>query len=257
MENSTTIVFQTTFTGRGKYNGFRGQEWYSHRAEIFKKYTARSLAKQTDKDFLWWLCFRPEEKDNPTTNKIEKSLKETGLNYIMTFDGQIMYDDRNEENNKTLLKRTKRSLREIENKLGLSEYVYEVHLDSDDMMNKEFVETIKEKPFKWRGALFVKQGFVYTPDDRLAHWHNPRSSNNYTIMYPKSIYLDADKRYEYQNGFQSHEQVPDKFNAVELPSGMFCTLIHGNNISTLWKHPFMGEEIFYDNHKSFILKDFL
>jgi hypothetical protein len=249
-----TIVFQTTFTGRGKFDGFRGQQWYSHRAEIFKEYTVECLKNQTDKDFIWWLCFRPQEKENPVTNKIINTLDKSKLNYVITFDGQIMYDDRAEENNKTLIERTKLSLKSIPIK---TDYIYEVHFDSDDMVHRKFVETIKDKPFKERGALFMRDGYVYDPAGKMAKWYNPKAQQNYVIMYPKDIYLDAEKRYEYQNGFKSHEDIPDKFNAEELPVGMYCSLIHGLNISTIWNHPFMGEEIYYQDEVEFVLKQFI
>jgi len=248
-----TLVFQTTFTGRGKFDGFRGQEWYDHRSEIFEKYTVQNLKSQTDKDFLWWLCFRPQEKENPITDKIRKVLDKSGLNYIMTFDGQIMYDDRAEERNSDLIERTEKSLKHI--KVD-TEYVYETHLDSDDMVHKKFVETVRAKPFKNRGALFMKDGYAYDCKDKMAKWNNPKAQQNYTIMYPRDIYLDAKARYEYQNGFKSHEDIPDKFDAEELPSGMYCSIIHGTNISTIWNHPFMGEEIYYDDEKESILKEF-
>ena len=251
-----TVIFQTTFTGRGKFDGFRGQPWYAHRAGIFEKYTVQNLINQTDKDFIWWLCFRPQEKDNPVTNRIRKALNESGIDYVMTFNGQIMYDDRAEEKNKDLVERTTKSLKEIAPKIN-TDYVYEVHFDSDDMVHKRFVEVIKDKPFKERGALFMKDGFVFTPDERVAKWYNPKAQQNYTIMYPKEIYLDAKKKYEYQNGFKSHEEIPDKFNAEELPTGMFCSMIHGTNISTVWSHPFRGEEYYYDDEKLFIINQFI
>lgn len=241
-------IFYTTVTGRGKFDGFRGQEWYDYRLEIFKNYTLKSLLSQTDKDFTLWMSFRPQEIDNPTTEKIEKAIREAGINYVLTFDGMIMYDDRSDRNS-NLIERTANSLLLLE---PIEEdYVYETHFDSDDMVSKNFVKLVKSYPFKERGALYMKDGYVLNTDGRVAEWHNPTSQQNYTIMYPRKIYLDPFDRYKYQNGLHTHEEIPSKFNAEELPKGMYCSVIHGKNISTIWGHPFMGKEV----DKS-ILKEF-
>ena len=232
-------IFYTTMTGRGLYEGFRGQDWYDYRLGIFKNYTLKSLIGQTDKDFTLWMSFRPQEIDNPTTKKFEEAINDSGINYVLTFDGMIMYDDRSNRNI-DLVERTKKSLKLLEP--ITEEYIYETHFDSDDTVSNNFVEVVKSYPFKGRGALYMKDGYVYNTDGRIAKWHNPYSQQNYTIMYPRDIYLDAEKRYEYQNGLHSHEEIPKKFNAEELPKGMYCTVVHGKNISTVWDHPYRGKE---------------
>jgi len=58
-------IYQCPFTGKTPHgDGFSGQEWYEQRAELFIKYTLRSLMAQTEKDFLLWVTFRPQEKKN-------------------------------------------------------------------------------------------------------------------------------------------------------------------------------------------------
>ena len=73
---------------------FRGQEWYKHRIEIFKKYTFNSLTNQTHRGFVLWLSFRPEEKNNPLTLELEKYLQEQGIFAVMTFGGLPYWDDK-------------------------------------------------------------------------------------------------------------------------------------------------------------------
>lgn len=46
------------FTGVGIFGGFRGQEWFAKRIEIFKQYTLKSLLNQTNKNFDCWISFR-------------------------------------------------------------------------------------------------------------------------------------------------------------------------------------------------------
>lgn len=249
-------IFYCCFTGKGLYQGFRGQKWYDFRADIFEKYTLKSLMNQINKDFGVWISFRPEEKDNPTTKKIREALEKSWLNYVMTFNGIMMTDDRGVEHNEDLEERLAKSLPEIERLIGNAEYVYETNLDSDDTLHKSFSEIVQKKEFKPGGALYMKNGFAYNINDRLVDWHNPESNQNYTIMFPKEFYLDANKRLMYLHGLKTHEEVPIRFDSEQLPDGLYCSIIHGTNISTVWNHPYIGKEYYYADEKEFILKEF-
>jgi len=249
-------IFYIPFTGKGLYQGFRGQAWYDLREEIFKKYTLQSLMNQTNKEFGIWLSFRPEEKNNPTTKKILNALDKSWLNYVATFNGIMMTDDRGVEHNEDLEERLSKSLPEVEKLLGGVEYIYETNLDSDDTLHKTFSEIVQKKEYQAGGALYMKKGFAYNIKDRLVEWNNPVSNQNYTIMFPRDFYLDANKRLMYLHGLKTHEEVPLRFNSEQMPDGLYCSVIHGTNISTVWNHPFMGKEIFYEDEKQFILKEF-
>lgn len=249
---SIKVILTTPFTGKRTETGWKGQEWYDHRAEIFIKYTLLSLKNQTDKNFLFWVCFRPEEKTNPTTKKILEALDKSHIDYRATFHGINFTDDKVPERNKDLPKRLDNMLMEI------PKYecpIYETMLDSDDTLHKDFVKNIKEIPSEFKGAIILKEGYIYSTKDRLAKWHNPTSNQNYTIMFPKDIYYDPQKRLEYLDGLKTHEEVPVKFKCVELKD-MYCSITHGQNMSTEMGHPFQGEEIFNEETKNLILKNY-
>lgn len=251
----TKIIFSIPFTGKTPHgDGFTSQIWYEFRAGIFKEYTLKSLINQTDKDFLLWLQFRPQEIDNKTTQNIRNSLNKSKIEYVMTFNGPIMMEDKATWHNKNLIERASKSLKELEP--IKEDYVIEVGLDSDDMVHKKFIELLKDSVPKKHGAYYMKRGFVYSIDGKLADWINPESMSIYAITYPTKIFLDAEKHFEHQRGFNTHEQIPKLFDAELLPDGMFCSTIHGTNISTVWGHPFMGKEYFYDDEIQSILKDF-
>lgn|SRR3990167_1180151 len=249
-------IFYTPFTGKGLYGGFRGQDWYRLRTEIFEKYTLKSLMAQTSKDFLLWVSFRPEEIFNPVTKKIANAITKSKLQNIMSFNGIMMTDDKVIESNNTLKERLEAVLPNVKKAVGDADYIYETNLDSDDMVHTDFSKLVQGEKFRDKGALYCKKGFAYNIQDRLAHWLNPESNQNYTIMFPQEDYFNAEKRIDYLNNLSSHEQVPKKFDAKQMPDGMYCTVIHGTNISTIWNHPFMGEEIPYEDEKQAILKEF-
>lgn len=250
------IIFSIPFTGKTPYgNGFSGQDWYDYRANIFKDYTLKSLMNQTDKDFIIWAHFRPEEEANPTTKIIENALEESGLDYILTFNGPIIMEDRATWHNVDLIERAEKSLKKLEP--IEDEWVVEISLDSDDMVFNRLVEIIKTKEMRTRGAFFMKRGFMYDSENkRMASWNNPFSMSVYAITYPTNIFLDAKKHFIYQRGFNSHEQIPKLFNAEQLPDGMYCVLTHGKNISTVWEHEYREQEFYYEDEVNNILKDF-
>jgi len=206
-------IITVPFTGKRTVEGWRGQEWYDHRYKIFTKYTLNSLKNQTDKDFFLWICFRPEEKHNPTTHKLRTELDEAKLDYLMTFDGINFTDDK-------------------------------------------VPERIKQIPFKEKGAIILKEGYIYSTNDRLAKWYNPTSNQNYTIMFPNKTYYNPKKRLDYLDGLKTHEEVPEKFDCVELKD-MYCSITHGNNMSTEWGHPFQREEIYNESIKNELLKNYV
>lgn len=250
-------IFNTAFTGKTPHgDGFTSQEWYDKRADLFIKYTLESLKKQSNKEFLLWLTFRPQELLNPTTKKIAKALTASGIANIMSFNGTMFTEDKAVWHNVDLKERLEVCLPTLKEFVGDADWVYETNLDSDDTVHKDFVKTVQSYKPKKKGALYMTRGFVYNTQGRVADWLNPVSQQNYTIMFPTKLYFDAEQRLEYLDGFNTHEQIPEKFKAEKLPDGLFCSIIHGGNISTVWSHPFRGNEYFYEDEKQGIIKDF-
>jgi hypothetical protein len=255
---NTKVIFSIPFTGKMPFKdvdgdeGFKSQHWFCHRSDIFEDYTLKSLANQTDKDFLVWLQFRPKEKTNPVLKKIKRVMRESGLNFICTFNGVILREDKAHWHNEDLLERAEKSL----SQLGeiKEDSVIEVGLDSDDMVISNFVEYIKKE--EEAEAYYMRGGYVYSTDGRLSEWYNPESMSIYAIRYSTEVFLNAKKHFEYQKGFSSHEQIPRIFKAKQLPDGMYCATTHGQNISTVWEHPFREQEIYSETQKKQILRQF-
>ena len=109
---------------------------------------------QTNKDFFLWLTFRSKEMDNPVTDKIFSILKDSGINYLMTFNGTMFTEDRATWHNEDLPERLKNTLDFLKERIGESDYIYETNLDSDDMIHKDFSKEIIRTKFKNKGALY-------------------------------------------------------------------------------------------------------
>ena len=243
------------FTGLG-IQEFRGDSWYEYRANIFKKYVLKSLANQTEKNFILWVSFRPEEKTNPITDRIERDIKDTGLKYILTFDVIMMWDDRGTWHNKDLAERMVKSLKEIQEKVGKADWVYKTDLGSDDMLSEEAIKEIQQQEPSLKKALYYLNGYVLDMENiRLAEWNRNTACSKYTIIYPYETFFDAEKHLEYIKGLESHEFITKIFEAVRLPDKRYMAGVHLGNISTTWENQMRGKQ-FNDLEKPEIFKKF-
>lgn len=194
-------IIYTPFTGVGLHGGFRGDEWYSHRIEIFKKYTMKSMMNQSNKDFVHWFSFRRDEMHNPLTEKFFDYLISYKYPCIFTFDGLMYWDDkftkytfktalRNllmmlwdcwsykefkssgelimetwEDKNKSLPDRLTNSIRTLRDVLiqdvFRNRWVYLTRIDSDDMFHKDAIKLIQNQSPTSQEALIFNSGYIY------------------------------------------------------------------------------------------------
>lgn len=254
-----THLIYIPFTGVGTNMTF-SEEWLKDRIEIFKNYTLKSLLNQTNLNYYIWLSFRPEEKNNP----LIKELKDLGL--IITFDGLMYFDDKNEKANESLKERLQLSLNSFS--LGKSDFIYLTRIDSDDMFHKDAVQLIQNQEYKHEvykdnivpfKALTLQLGYVYNKDtNEVAEWNPLTNPPFHTIIFPREVFFDAQKHIDGYEGFKSHEDIarlPHKvlWRGDNRTDRLYMVLTHNPkmHISTTWEHPFKGK-----NLSNQVLKDF-
>lgn len=282
-------IVAVPMTGVGLFGGFRNDEWFKYRIEIFKKYTLQSLKNQTNKAFMLWLTFRPQEENHPLVKELTEYLEEQRIPTLMTFNGMMWWDDKfskslkasiwnigrivrqcwREKNfaplipnvleaflgrkNKTLVYRLEKSLYELRKVTSLldANYVYLTRIDSDDMFHKDALNEIqKVQPFE--GALVYKNGYIYNSlTNQLAEWNPKTNPPFHTVIFLGSKFFNPVAHLQFYRDFKSHEDVTRVFKTKELKDGRYCVLIHGKHISTTWEHPFKGEEKDLSNLKDF------
>lgn len=269
-------IIMTPFSGVGLHGGFRGEKWFKHRIDIFKKYTLQSLAHQTNKEFIHWISFRSEEREHPLVKELAKYLKTIkGYNFIFTFNGLMYWDDkfnnynfkvriRNllmmlwdcyiyrefknpikllkntwEDKNKTLLSRITVSLDELRSSIGMDyEWVYLTRIDSDDMFNINVVNLIQSQTPEENKALVFDKGYIYNHiTGQLGEWNPPTNPPFHTIIFPASTFFNPEKYLEYYKDFKSHEDITRVFNCMTLDMYKYCVSFHGKHISTAWESP--------------------
>lgn len=246
-EDLLHIVY-TPFTGMGynTFGGSRGDTWLKDRIKIFKEYTLRSLEAQRCEDFLHWLAFREEDATNARIEQLRQELDDKRYNYVLTFTGMPMWDDRG-DNQYDLWRRLRGALpivfKNVRNKP--KKYVYETRLDSDDMYDIDAIDIIQKQPYKENGAIGFKQGYVFDmATAKFGEWNPKTTPPFYTIMFPWNDFFDPFAHaMRYCARFKSHEEVSKNFDFTELKGRHYCVGIHHQNLGTLWNHPFRGANI--------------
>lgn len=264
------------FTGVGLHGGFRGDDWFRHRIQVFKDYTLKSLANQSNKDFMVWCCFRAEEETNPLVEEIRDAIEATGLNYVFTFNGIPYIDDKFsnytlktklknllqmvwdgyyhkrlrplreiwrhtwEDKNKTLSARLASTLADLKELVGDKyDWVYVTQLDSDDMLHQDAVDLIQSHTPDYKKALVMDKGYMYNVvTGQLGEWLPPTCPPFSTVIFPGSVFFNAQRYLEYYGSFRTHEDIPHAFNAETLDMYKYCVTVHGkHHISTSWDVP--------------------
>lgn len=270
----------------GLFRGFRGQEWFAKRIEIFKQYTLRSLLNQTSKNFVTWITFRPQERNNPLVKELEVYLDALNFPFIFTFDGLMYADDKFfprfrdripfikrtlrgfwrakrfdwfalydicRDKNASLKKRLTSSLDVLRPIFRRTDFVYLTRIDSDDIFHKDVVKLIQQiKP--QHKAITIRKGYIYNRITReLSEWNPTTNPPFHTIIFPYEVFFDAEKYLEYMGGYRTHEDVTKLYDYIKLKGHLYCVLTHSWNISTNYSHRFRGGII---KNKVKILKDF-
>ena len=270
MEHKEKVVhfLYIPFTGLGLYNGFRGNRWLKNRIQIFKQFVIPSLLNQTSKDFVVWCSWRYEEKKNPLVKRFIEEIKLESLQFVHTFNGVCFWDDKYPDRvaRERLLTNLHGSLIDLIDVLGDAKYVLMSIQPSDDCYKGDFVAGIKnvfEQNKDLQAAGFNK-GYICNYATKEVKEYNPKTNPPfYTIKFPREIFIDPIKHAEYTSlkhdvgkykqgtPLPSHEYVKDCLKYGSISERGFMVGVHGENISTVFNHPYAGEEV-----ESSILKDF-
>lgn len=273
--NSAHLI-RIAFTGVGLHAGFRGDEWYAHRIEIFKNYTLKSLANQSNKNFAIWCTFRAEERSNPLTETIREAIEATGIPYVFTFHGLPYFDDKFsnytlktklknllqmlwdsyhhgrkrslremwlhtwEDKNKTLPARLEKTLETLKIEMGTDyQWVYVTQIDSDDMFHKDAVDLIQSHEPAYKKALVMDKGYMYNVvTGQLGEWLPPTCPPFSTVIFPANVFFNPQSYLEYYGAFRTHEDISKVFRAETLDMYKYCVTAHGkHHISTSWDVP--------------------
>lgn len=256
-----THIFFVPFTGFGAFNGFRGNTWLKNRLHIFEEFVLKSILLQ--KDIIVWFQWRKEEKTNNLVIDFMERMKGVkGLNCVHTFSGITMWDDKYDDKTaaERLMSALKGSLPELKD-IVKEDLVLLTIQPSDDMYlcdiaertRNKFTELLsKEKNYKQ--AVGLKKGYIicyntkeiaeYTTDswcnDGISTYHTDTTPPFFTILFPRDVFLDAEKHFKHTGPYKSHEYIIDVMPYTALEGRGFIVGTHGENISTTYNHRYKG-----------------
>lgn len=267
------FVFYTPFTGLGLYGGFRGNRWLRNRIKIFKQFVIPSLLNQSDRDFVHWISWRPEEKRNRLVIELEDYLKTIpNYKFVFTYGGVCFYDDKYKIDvaKERLFESIFKSTPYLYDVLGDCEEIQVILQPSDDIYTKDTVKDFKGmfSANKKLQALTLKRGYLCNYLTKELLEYNPKTNPPfYAVRFPREVFFDPRKHLEYISLKKdvvdypkgtpqpSHEYLPDCFSVGEFKERGFLVGTHQENISTHFNHPYGGRKIEGDEYNE-VMKSF-
>ncbi len=225
------------FTGLGLHNGYRGDAWLVNRIKIFKQFVIPSLLNQTSQNFVLWISWRFEEFDNPIVDELGEYLTQIrGLKFLFTFGGLCFWDDKYEDKvaKKRLQYNLEQTLPLLKDIVGKAKNVLMTIQPSDDMYLSEAVADIREE----KTSYGYSQGYIINYATKELAEYNPETYPPFfTLKFTREEFFDPHTPKFY---YKSHEEQPVYKHSSQR---MFCVGTHGENISTVFNHPYKGRTI--------------
>ncbi len=270
-------------SGVGLFDDPDDDAWLVYRLGIFKNFTLKSILNQSVKPDLLWLSFDGRENnpwikalEAELQQKLPTVITHNGLiykddKYIIRLTGNEKYQSSRVQayrmlgrairrkkpkifirylsrllfKNKTLAERMDKSLERVREKLGeFSEfsYVYLTRMDSDDMIHRDWIKELGQYDPKYRQSFVRNKGYVYNGSE-LAEWNPTTCPQFFTVCIPSNVFNKGKFWVDYWGDYKSHEDANKVFSPVILDDYKYLMLMHGNQISSTWNHPFRGKEI--------------
>lgn len=256
-----TLLLYTPFTGLGLYGGFRGNRWLRNRIKVFKQFVLPSLINQTDRDFVHWVQWRPEERDNRYVQELDRYMSAIpNYRHVFTYGGLCFWDDKFDDlkAREKLTVALKNTLPDLLDWTPDSEFVYTLLVPSDDLYDQFTVESVK-KAFEEdpkREAVGFTKGYIINYTTKEVLEYNPKTNPPFfAIKFPRQVFFDPGKHLlhislkqdvaQYKKGtpYPSHEYLPMCLKTDSFDGRGFMVGTHGENISTHFNHPYGGGRI--------------
>ena len=261
MLNNIRHFLYCPMTGLGLHGGSRGNIWLQNRIKIFKQFVIPSLKNQTNKDFILWVSWRWEDRRNLLVKELKLYLENIiEFQTVFTYSGVCFWDDKypDEIACDRLLTSLHGSIGELLNVAREADYVLMTIQPSDDCYHRNAILGI-QKIFECQPhlqAIGFRKGYIMDYLTKELAEYNPLTIPPFfTIKFPIKIFKDPFRHAEYSGPYKSHEYIAEKLKWGEIGERGFLVGTHGENISTVFNHPFKGRVI-EGEEKSKVLKDF-
>lgn len=258
--SKVTHLFYCPLTGLGLFGGHRGRRWLKNRIRIFKQFVFPSLISQTNGDFTLWVSVRPEDRNDPIVADFRSWLINSPLKVVFTYSGVCFWDDKypDEVAHNRLVDSIHGAVPDLLDEIEDSEEILMTIQPSDDCYHGDSAEEVRDF-FTKHSDVHVfgyKRGYVMDYfSGRVREWNPKTTPPFYTIRFKKGIFIDPLKHVQYTGPYHSHEYVKDFLPSYYSDRRGFLVGTHSENISTVFNHPFAGNE-YFDTRLSELLWDF-
>lgn len=242
----TAHLLYCPMTGLGLYGGHRGKRWLKNRIHIFKQFVWPSLMNQSNINFYMWFSARFEDRHDPIMQEFENWLRSRDNRIIFTYSGCCFWDDKytDEVAHERLINAIHGAVPDVLNVIGDVDYVLMTIQPSDDCywggMVEQVQQTFDADPSLQ--AVTYRKGFVCDYKTlEVREWNPTTNPPFYTIRFARDVFVDPRKHLEYA-GIKSHEYVKE-YNIKNFEERGFLVGTHGENISTVFNHPFTGQKL--------------
>lgn len=249
----SVFLAYTPFTGLGLYNGFRGNRWLRNRIKIFKQFVIPSLQNQSDRNFIHWVSWRPEERNNPYVIELAEYMNLLpNYQFVFTFSGLCFWDDKYKDDVAwdRLVTSLQGAMPDLFEVVNTSDEVVMLIQPSDDLYQRSVVQRIKDTlaSDKTLGAVSYIAGYHCNYLTKEVREYNPTTNPPFfAIRFPREIFVDPVAHMKYTGPYKSHEYIGDKLKLWHLYDRGFMVGSHTENISTHFNHPFTGRDVIKDN----------
>lgn len=249
------------FTGLGLHGGYRGDVWLLNRIRVFKQFVVPSLLAQTNKDFTLLISWRKEDAYNPIVEDLVKWLSHMHLDVFHTFCGVMFWDDKysDVEALQRLTETLENVLPKLESYCMNDSHVLMTIQPSDDLYLPNVVETT-QKFFKkeWEDSwgnqreshyqvFGYDKGYIINYATKEIAEYNPDTTPPfYSMLFPREIFLNPTAHLQWTGPYKSHEYVGEHMAEIRSPERAFVVGTHGENISTVFNHPYKGRTLSED-----------
>lgn len=180
--------------------------------------------------------------------ELENYLKLHGFNTVFTYAGICFWDDKypDDEARLRLINSVHASMGPLLNVIGEAREVLMTIQPSDDCYHKDMVKDTQEF-FRTNKDVHVygyRKGYVMDyVKGQIKEWNPKTTPPFYTIRFPRDMFVDPLKHLKYTGPYKSHEYVKDFLPVQYMDFRGFVVGTHGENISTVFNHPFAGEDV--------------
>jgi hypothetical protein len=193
--------------------------------------------------------------------------------FIFTYGGLCFEDDKYDrpESLNRLRTNLTRTLPYLQTVVSQEDTILMTIQPSDDMYMSYAIHDIQEKAKDFKNkpmSIGYREGYImnyltlelaeYARHDWRADETSSYTTNTippfFTVVFPRSIFLDPEAHMKWTGPYRSHEYIGDHTLYNTLPGAGFVVGTHGENVSTTWNHRYKGRILEGDEKEKVLIQ---